>query len=57
MTLKLERLSTIRSVDIGNDGCAFVEVLVARDDDVYEVCLLCRDIIIINISSNDEKKV
>uniref|UniRef100_A0A2P2I6X7 DNA repair protein XRCC1 n=1 Tax=Hirondellea gigas TaxID=1518452 RepID=A0A2P2I6X7_9CRUS len=39
VTLKLEKLTTLRSIDIGNDGCAFVEVLVSRDDDKYEVLL------------------
>ncbi|XP_018018970.1 DNA repair protein XRCC1 isoform X2 [Hyalella azteca] len=39
VTIKLEKLSTITAVDIGNDGCAFVEVLVARDDNNFEVLL------------------
>ncbi len=37
VTLKLKKLSSITSVDIGNDGSAFVEVLVARDDDNFKV--------------------
>lgn len=31
VTMKLERLSSIHSIDIGNEGSAFVEVLVGRE--------------------------
>ncbi|XP_066972964.1 DNA repair protein XRCC1-like isoform X2 [Macrobrachium rosenbergii] len=40
VTLKLERLSSIHSVDIGNNGSAFVEVLVAREGVDYQVLLV-----------------
>jgi len=39
VTLKLEKLSSISAIDIGNEGSAFVEVLVARDDDNFKVRL------------------
>ncbi|KAF2351561.1 DNA ligase 3 BRCT domain [Trinorchestia longiramus] len=39
VTLKLDKLATITSLDIGNDGSAFVEALVARDDEDFQVLL------------------
>ncbi|KAK7078859.1 X-ray repair complementing defective repair in Chinese hamster cells 1 [Halocaridina rubra] len=38
--LKLEGLSSIHSLDIGNEGSAFVEVLVARDGGDFQVLLV-----------------
>ncbi|XP_042882573.1 DNA repair protein XRCC1-like isoform X2 [Penaeus japonicus] len=40
VTLKLERLTAIRSIDIGNAGSAFVEVLAAREDANFKVLLV-----------------
>ncbi|XP_069974361.1 DNA repair protein XRCC1-like isoform X2 [Penaeus vannamei] len=40
VTLKLERLTSIRSIDIGNAGSAFVEVLAAREDANFKVLLV-----------------
>ena len=35
--IKFDKLSTIRSIDIGNEGSAFVEVLVSRGDADFKV--------------------
>ena len=37
--IQLEKASAIKSIDIGNDGSAFVEVLVSRStgEEVYKV--------------------
>ncbi|XP_047488476.1 DNA repair protein XRCC1-like isoform X2 [Penaeus chinensis] len=40
VTLKLERLTSIRSIDLGNAGSAFVEVLAAREDANFKVLLV-----------------
>ncbi|XP_068241589.1 DNA repair protein XRCC1 [Palaemon carinicauda] len=40
VTLKLERLTSIHSIDIGNNGAAFVEVLVAREGVDFQVLLV-----------------
>ncbi|RXG73803.1 DNA repair protein XRCC1 [Armadillidium vulgare] len=38
--LKLEKLSSIRSLDIGNENSAFIEVLVSREEGEFKVLLV-----------------
>ncbi len=37
VTLQLEKASEIQQLDIGNEGSAFIEVLVARENDDFQV--------------------
>ncbi|KAL7636712.1 UNVERIFIED_CONTAM: hypothetical protein RMT77_012464 [Armadillidium vulgare] len=40
VVLKLEKLSSIRSLDIGNENSAFIEVLVSREEGEFKVLLV-----------------
>ncbi len=40
VTLQLEKASEIQQLDIGNEGSAFIEVLVARENDDFQVLLV-----------------
>ena len=55
MVIQFEKAGEIQQIDIGNEGSAFVEVLVARGNDDFQVLVKRIEHISLNIFENLSK--